>query len=84
VKAEKALRGVGYTVKDCEASGISRNGYYSSLRAGFKASGDGSFQGGGLTRRVLKVEHPFWGYRRVWAWLRHRDKVLVNQSWCGG
>jgi len=24
--------------------------------------------------RRIKAEHPFWGYRRVWAWLRDREK----------
>jgi putative transposase len=24
--------------------------------------------------------HPFWGYRRVWAWLRHREGIMVNQK----
>jgi len=28
----------------------------------------------------IKAEHPFWGYRRVWAWLRHREKMVVNQK----
>jgi putative transposase len=28
--------------------------------------------------RALKAEHPFWGYRRVWATLRFTDKLAVN------
>lgn len=26
----------------------------------------------------LKSEHPFWGYRRVWATLRFTDKITIN------
>ena len=28
----------------------------------------------------LKKEHPFWGYRRCWAWLRFRLGYEVNQK----
>jgi putative transposase len=30
--------------------------------------------------RTLKAEHPFWGYRRVWACLRYVDGLAVNQK----
>jgi len=30
--------------------------------------------------REIKSEHPAWGYRRVWAYLRYRDEVPVNQK----
>jgi putative transposase len=28
----------------------------------------------------LKADHPFWGYRRVWAYLRYSDKLDVNKK----
>ena len=28
--------------------------------------------------RALKAEHPFWGYRRIWAHLRYVDRLMVN------
>jgi putative transposase len=28
--------------------------------------------------RELKAEHPFWGYRRIWAHLRHVDGLVVS------
>ena len=28
----------------------------------------------------IKLEHPFWGYRRVTAWLVHWEKLLVNHK----
>ncbi|NLI97062.1 IS3 family transposase [bacterium] len=30
--------------------------------------------------KALKLEHPFWGYRRVRAWLVYREEVLVNEK----
>lgn len=30
--------------------------------------------------RVIKAGHPFWGYRRVWAYLRYVDGLTVNQK----
>jgi hypothetical protein len=28
----------------------------------------------------IKMEHPFWGYRWVRAWLVHRGKMRVNEK----
>lgn len=28
----------------------------------------------------LKAEHPFWGYRRIWAYLRYRKDITVNRK----
>lgn len=28
--------------------------------------------------RAIKADHPFWGYRRVWAHLRYVDGLEVN------
>jgi putative transposase len=28
----------------------------------------------------LKAEHPFWGYRRIWAYLRFVEQVPVNKK----
>jgi transposase InsO family protein len=30
--------------------------------------------------RAIQGDHPFWGYRRVWAWLVHRDKIPINKK----
>jgi putative transposase len=30
--------------------------------------------------KAIKAEHPFWGYRRVWAWLVHYHHLQVNQK----
>jgi len=28
----------------------------------------------------LKLEHPFWGYRRIWAYLKYRQGFMVNKK----
>ncbi len=28
----------------------------------------------------LKAEHPFWGYRRIWAYLKYRQSLKVNRK----
>ena len=28
----------------------------------------------------LKLEHPFWGYRRIWAYLRYRERLVVGKN----
>jgi putative transposase len=30
--------------------------------------------------RALKTEHPFWGYRRLWAYLRFVEQRAVNKK----
>ncbi len=30
--------------------------------------------------KEIKGSHPFWGYRRVRAWLLHREKIRVNEK----
>lgn len=28
----------------------------------------------------LKVKHPYWGYRRIWAYLKYHEKLPVNRK----
>lgn len=30
--------------------------------------------------RALKAEHPFWGYRRLWAYVRYVEQRSVNKK----
>jgi transposase InsO family protein len=30
--------------------------------------------------RALKAEHPFWGYRRIWAHLKYVDELEINKK----
>ncbi|MCM8811506.1 MAG: IS3 family transposase [Candidatus Omnitrophica bacterium] len=36
----------------------------------------------GLLQRIqaLKAERPFWGYRRIWAYLKFVDRLAVNKK----
>jgi len=29
---------------------------------------------------VIKLDHPLWGYRRIWAYIRYRDGVVVGKN----
>ncbi len=35
-----------------------------------------------ITKSIIDIKamHPFWGYRRVWAWLKFREKRIINQK----
>ena len=28
----------------------------------------------------IKSDHPFWGYRRIWAYLKYRQDVIINKK----
>jgi len=30
--------------------------------------------------RALKLDHPLWGYRRIWAYMRYRDGVVIGKN----
>ena len=30
--------------------------------------------------REIRAKHPFWGYRRNWAYLRYREEIPVNKK----
>ncbi len=85
VRAVEGLKDEGYSVKEaCCALDISRSGYYASK--GSKAQKDGIFamKDKELKKKMeeIKEEHVFRGHRRVWAWLRHREKIFENQIKC--
>jgi len=70
-------------VKDsCEALGLSRSRYYSfgKPRECEKPKKIRNAPQLLLKIRAIKAEHPFWGYRRITAWLRHREGVFVNHK----
>jgi hypothetical protein len=83
VSAVASLNKVGYTVFDaCCALGISRSGYYVSRQPKAVRQMVPDIHELALIEKIkeLKGKHPFWGYRRVWAWLRHREGIVVNQK----
>ena len=28
----------------------------------------------------IKADHPFWGYRRIWAYMRYRDGIVIGKN----
>lgn len=30
--------------------------------------------------RLIKADHPFWGHRRVWAWLKYHEGLTINRK----
>jgi len=63
--------------------GISRSSYYriNDKKEGTKKRPPRKDENEVLqTIKKIKGEHPFWGYRRVWAWLRFREKQVINRK----
>ncbi len=77
------LEGQGYKLKEaCEALGIPRSTYYCSVQKVTVEEETEQTKDDELIEKIkaIKTEHPFWGYRRVTAWLRHREGILVNRK----
>jgi putative transposase len=73
----------GYAVQDaCQALGISRSAYYAAQKVRCTRLRRHPEADSVLVARMgqIKAAHIFWGYRRVWAWLRFRSGVVVNQK----
>ena len=30
--------------------------------------------------KVIQQQHPFWGYRRIWAYLIYHDGIVINKK----
>ena len=30
--------------------------------------------------KTIKLNHPFWGYRRVWAYLKYHHNIKINKK----
>jgi len=73
----------GYSVSDaCTAAGMSRSTYYRqrSLPSDLISSSPATDER--LREQICRIcaTHPFWGYRRVTAWLRYREATWVNHK----
>lgn len=78
----KRLRSEGYRPSHIsEALGISRSVLYRRKRNGKKKRSLRP-QDEELKRRIdeLVMAHPYWGYRRIWAWLRKREGLRINKK----
>jgi len=72
------MRERGMSLKSaCETLRISRSGQYRKER-----QRPGSNRNGVLVEKLkeLRLLHPFWGYRRMTAWLKHREGLVVNRK----
>ncbi len=64
----------------CASLGSARSTYYARKRP--RGERRVRCADGELSARILAIkgDHPFWGHRRVRAWLVHREKVMVNEK----
>jgi len=62
------------------ALGISRASYYSAKKERASSSKLKIEEEILLKIKEIKEKHPFWGYRRVTAWIRRREKRRVNHK----
>jgi len=73
----------GYSVTDAGAvCAISRSSYYRQ-RGVFQSTGEPPEPAEARVREKIREicqAHPFWGYRRVTAWLRYREATWVNHK----
>jgi len=79
----ETLKQSGYTVSDaCQALGFSRSSYYQSKDPQPTIKDNLKLKDIILIDKIkfLKLEHPFWGYRRIRAWLVFREKIIVNEK----
>jgi putative transposase len=77
------LQETGWSVTAaCRLVGLSRSGYYAARqeRLTLEAGPDPSDEALRARIRPITEAHPFWGYRRVWAWLRYREGLCVNKK----
>lgn len=77
----KSLMAAGFSIKEsCAHLDLPRSTYYReespAEKHERKHAPDESF----IIEKIksLKLEHPFWGYRRVHAWLKYRDEIKIN------
>jgi transposase InsO family protein len=66
----------------CCIVGVSRSGYYAARHRPVPPARPADAADGPLLGRMRPIveAHPFWGYRRVWAWLRYREGLPVNKK----
>ena len=80
-EAVVVMVGKGESVKaSCETFGVSRSGWYRKGALGKRCAVHP--EDARLVERLkgLRELHPFWGYRRMAAWLRHREGCWANRK----
>ena len=76
------LKMQGHTVKNiCQVLEINRSSYYRERMPQVKLSGDQKMKKYepviGIIKQI-KSEHPYWGYRRLRAYLRYRKGIQIS------
>lgn len=81
------LRQHGFNIVHlCAALDISRSSYYRSIKSTKQEADEKdkqiSYMDEQLIEQIKSIisEHPFWGYRRVTAWLKYRERIWVNHK----
>jgi len=73
----------GLTVKNaCKIVGISRSRYYALKKQKTENKIIKKTMDAELIDKIkeIKEHHPFWGYRRIHAWLLHREKIEIGKK----
>jgi len=81
--AVDTLKQSGYTISAaCQSLGFTRSSYYERKTPHPIEKRIDKLQDMHLIEKIkaIKLEHPYWGYRRIRAWLRYRDGILVNEK----
>ncbi|MEO0075363.1 MAG: IS3 family transposase [candidate division WOR-3 bacterium] len=81
--AVDTLKQSGYTISAaCQSLGFTRSSYYQRKATHPLEKRIDKLQDLLLIEKIktIKLEHPYWGYRRIRAWLRYRDGILVNEK----
>lgn len=69
-----------YSIKDaCLALDIPRSSYYSSKKQRIKELSQKNDEEIICKIKEIKTSHPFWGYRRVCAWLKKRESMFISE-----
>ncbi len=66
----------------CSYLGISRSSYYDTFQPEKEQEKKTKPAEWFLVEKIktIKADHPFWGYRRVHAWLKFREGMKINQK----
>lgn len=81
--AVDTLKQSGYTISAaCQSLGFTRSSYYERKTPHPIERSVDKLQDLLLIEKIkaIKLEHPYWGYRRIRAWLRYREGILVNEK----
>lgn len=79
----RRLKEFGYSISAiCQCLGVFRSVYYRSNHRPRQSKKKDIVMDAKLLERIEAIcrEHPFWGYRRIKAWLVHREGIKVGKN----